>query len=573
MEFPMHEEKPSVYRLPVHLEDGHMVYWDDEDDPEEVLDRGALKKTPLTEWFVANRTLEGAKDVGYQNFPHHFVWEKKLRRWKHRSRCDVIGRMYFVHPSAGERFYLRMLLINVKGAESWDDLRTFEGQLYPTYKAACLARGLLKDDGEWNQCLQEAGNMNTGHHLRSLFAILLLRCDPAQPHILWNNHRDKICDDLRHRLIANGRLNPSDDDVFDYGLHLLQNILKKSGKLLQNYPDMPIPQQQWDQLDGNYLLQEQLDYDPEEMHQRVNLLYPNFNPEQKHSFDRVMDSVNNDRGKLFFLHSAGGCGKTHICNTIAAAVRAQSKVALCVASSAIAALLLHGGRTAHSRFKLPIPTDDASRCNVTKGDKVHEVFEQTKLIIWDEAPMQSRYGPEAVDESLKDLLENRQRLFSNVTVLFVGDFRQTLPVVVRGSRVQIVGASLRKSRLWNHIEVLHLTQNMRLDQSPASVAFAQWLLKVGAGLDLTPEKTIQLPDSMRLPQNDVQSLIDAIYPDIHQGNKPDQFFLERSILSSRNLTVHELNQIILNRFPGQESVHMSADTVDHDISGCMDRLM
>jgi len=86
--------------------------------------------------------------------------------------------------------------------------------------------------------------------------------------------------------------------VFDYGLHLLQNILKKSGKLLENYPDMPTPQQQWEALDGNYLLQEQLDYNPEEMHQRVNQLYPNFNPEQKHAFDRVMDSVNNDRGKL-----------------------------------------------------------------------------------------------------------------------------------------------------------------------------------------------------------------------------------------------------------------------------------
>jgi len=90
-------------------------------------------------------------------------------------------------------------------------------------------------------------------------------------------------------------------------------------------------------------------------------------------------------------------------------------------------------------------------------------LKQTKLIIWDEAPMQSRYGPEAIDESLKDLLENHERLFGRVTVLFVGDFCQTLPVVVRGSRVQIVGASLRKSRLWNHIEVLHLTQNMCLD--------------------------------------------------------------------------------------------------------------
>ena len=214
---------------------------------------------------------------------------------------------------------------------------------------------------------------------------------------------------------------------------------------------MPTPQQQWDALDGNYVLQEQLDYDLQEMLQRVNHLYPNFNLEQRHSFDRVMHSVNNGTGKLFFLHSAGGCGKTHICNTIAAAVRAQGKVALCVASSAIAALLLHGGRTAHSCFKLPIPTDDASRCNIKMGNKVHEVLKQTKLIIWDEAPMQSRYGPEAVEDSLQDLLQN-PFLFGGITILFVGDFRQILPVVVRGSRAQIVGVSLRKSKLWRDID-------------------------------------------------------------------------------------------------------------------------
>ena len=67
-----------------------------------------------------------------------------------------------------------------------------------------------------------------------------------------------------------------------------------------------------------------------------------------------MASVNNNSGKTFFLHSAGDCGKTFVCNTIAAAVRAQGKIALCVASSGTASLLLEGGRTAHSTFKIPL---------------------------------------------------------------------------------------------------------------------------------------------------------------------------------------------------------------------------
>ena len=81
------------------------------------------------------------------------------------------------------------------------------------------------------------------------------------------------------------------------------------------------------------------------MAEKVEDLYPHFNLEQKDAFDKVMDSVNNRRGKLFFLLCAGGGGKTHVCNTIAAAVCAQGKVALCVASSAIAALLLDGSFT------------------------------------------------------------------------------------------------------------------------------------------------------------------------------------------------------------------------------------
>ena len=146
-------------------------------------------------------------------------------------------------------------------------------------------------------------------------------------------------------------------------------------------------------------------------------------------------------------------------------------------------------------------------------------------------------------------------------MLLVGDFRQTLPVVPRGSRAQIVNASLRRSKLWRDVEVCHLTQNMRLDRTPESEAFAEWLLKVGSGSNLTPEKTIELFPEMRLPQNDIQSLVNAIYPDINQGNKPDAFFLERTILSSKNDTVDQINQMILDRFPGEQTVVISADKV------------
>ena len=50
----MHAESPSVYRLPVHLENQQLIYYNADDDVDEVLGRETLKKTPLTEWFEAN---------------------------------------------------------------------------------------------------------------------------------------------------------------------------------------------------------------------------------------------------------------------------------------------------------------------------------------------------------------------------------------------------------------------------------------------------------------------------------------------------------------------------------------
>ncbi len=63
---------------------------------------------------------------------------------------------------------------------------------------------------------------------------------------------------------------------------------------------------------------------------------------------------------------------------------------LTVASSRIASLLLLGGRTAHSRFKIPIDLHNESTCNITQQMKVAELVREADLIIWDEAPMMHR---------------------------------------------------------------------------------------------------------------------------------------------------------------------------------------
>jgi PIF1-like helicase/Helicase len=149
-------------------------------------------------------------------------------------------------------------------------------------------------------------------------------------------------------------------------------------------------------------------------------------------------------------------------------------------------------------------------------------------------------------------------LFGGVTVVFGGDFKQILPVVVKGAREAIVGACLRRSKLWRDVEVLHLVQNMRLNQDPDSTEFAQWLLKVGSGEISNPDGTIKLLEHMICGAT-MDSLIDAIYSGI--ANHNDQYFLDRAILAPRNDDVFELNEMILARLPGEEKVYFSADTV------------
>ena len=59
-------------------------------------------------------------------------------------------------------------------------------------------------------------------------------------------------------------------------------------------------------------------------------------------------------------------GKTFLYNRLLATVRSHSDIELAMASSGIAALLLQGGRTVHSRLKVPIRLNEISMCGISK---------------------------------------------------------------------------------------------------------------------------------------------------------------------------------------------------------------
>src|SRR5260370_37128359 len=119
--------------------------------------------------------------------------------------------------------------------------------------------------------------------------------------------------------------------------------------------------------------------------------------------------------------------------------------------------------------------------------------------------MQHQHIMKAVDCTFRDMRDT-DRPFGGLTCVFDEDFQQILPVVVRGSRGQTVGACIQWSALWRSIIILHLWQNMRLNTNiEAEQNFAQWRLSVGQGLHTDVRGNILLPDHFWCRENSVWS--------------------------------------------------------------------
>jgi ATP-dependent DNA helicase PIF1 len=201
--------------------------------------------------------------------------------------------------------------------------------------------------------------------------------------------------------------------------------------------------------------------------------------------------------------------------------------------------------------------------------------------------MMNRLCFEAFDRTMRDLMgkvnkANRKKPFGGKVVVLGGDFRQILPVIRKGSRGQIIKATICSSRrLWKHCKVLKLTQNMRLksgttvEEQNEIKAFADWLLKIGDGFDSkdeTGEMEIDIPAELCINENDnpLLSLVDFVYPNIATNIGKKGFFEDEAILAPTLDVVQEVNDFVLSMIPGDSKDYLSCDTpcnsdVDYDI--------
>ncbi|XP_028802069.1 uncharacterized protein LOC114757240 [Neltuma alba] len=164
-----------------------------------------------------------------------------------------------------------------------------------------------------------------------------------------------------------------------------------NGKSLHDYPLMPLATAtEYFDTRNHFILQE-LNFDRETCQREAIRLLESLTDEQKNIFNQVMKATNHPTDGFFFVYGFGGTGKTFVWNALTASIRARGGVVINVASSGIAATLLPSGRTAHSRFAIPIDINEDSMRNISQSSPLSELIRCAKLIIWDEAPMVKRF--------------------------------------------------------------------------------------------------------------------------------------------------------------------------------------
>ncbi|KAG2192871.1 hypothetical protein INT47_006043 [Mucor saturninus] len=541
-----HSCQPAIKRLAVHLQNQQNVTFSEGANNSEI-QRAMDRDTTLMAYFKLNATDADARSVFYNDIPAHYIQDPKTYLWKKRQnnqKFTQIGRMYFISATDIERYCLRLLLLHLKTTATFDDdgIQSTGTRTWPTFREAAQALNLLEDV-----------------KIRELFAILLIFNFVPNYKEIWDNHKDKLSADFeytyRQGLPGRGldlQGYPVDLSERDYKLILNRTIvdiahrLLKNQKDIANFPELPQP----DPSSYNtYMARTQSFYDHEI---------------GQYDADNLVVNVAVYEGD----EDGSGTGKTFLYNALLAKVRSNGEIALACASSGIAATLLPGGRTAHSLFQIPIDIDESSVCNIKLQDFSAQVISDSKLIIWDEAPMMNKMTFECVSRLLQEITGNFHLPFGDKVVVLGGDFRQTLPIIKFGSRSDVIDACVINSVLFRDCRVLRLKRNMRLTGDSIldnGTPFQDYLLEVGEGRCQVYDQYVSIRASIVTYAESIEDVVNDVFGDslsTGDGYKNREFIVSKAILAAHNSTVDEISELATERIPGISMVYLSDDSIE-----------
>ncbi|SLM34690.1 P-loop containing nucleoside triphosphate hydrolase [Lasallia pustulata] len=131
--------------------------------------------------------------------------------------------------------------------------------------------------------------------------------------VLWNRFCANIYDDLPQCLQSFAGV-PVDfeDPYYDYGLFLINALLTDFDKTLASY-QLPQYTLDWNRLQGNPLIQAELQYASDTEQALRDEKYQQFNADQQQAFNTIVAAIEQDpAGAHFFLQGPAGTGKTFL---------------------------------------------------------------------------------------------------------------------------------------------------------------------------------------------------------------------------------------------------------------------
>ncbi|KAJ8949401.1 hypothetical protein NQ318_007499 [Aromia moschata] len=558
LEFKMHDRSHAVMVLPVHLPGEGTVVYEQDGEIEDLMGRLG-KQSKLEAWFDLNKDDAAARRLRYSDIPEHYTWDNRNAVWVARRQVS------------------KML-----GSTSYEDLKTFGGVAYGTFREACGARNLLENADEYDQCMAEAARTKFPRQLRRLFALILTVLDEER---LIEAPLRMIEDFLRRgvrraravrlaiaeidAVLARNRpalncaalgITVEDEDLADGGeddrpFGVGDGGADAGGEAFPAGAGGGDARDEDDIVIGDA-------YDPASL-----------NRQQKGHFLRVIravcasvgravpDDLNDVLGRdvvgavgagaddrVFYIDGPGGTGKTYLYNTIINYVVTK----------------LHLGI-----LPLNLSAETTAGWHLESEESIR-FRDSVALIVWDEAPMTHRLAVEAVDRYLREMMNDRWTVMGGKVALFGGDFRQVLPVVPRGHRASIIDASLKMSYVWNDFVKLRLIENMRAARAVArdeggrvaeggrnaapgdddagwfeelgGRTFGEWLLAVGE--DRPSDELVEIPRRLGF---------------VFEGDFVGRDIGERAVLCPTNAMVDAVNGHILGHLEGESVTYVSVD--------------
>jgi hypothetical protein len=254
-------------------------------------------------------------------------------------------RLQIVSPTAGEIFYLRALLLH-KPCRSFEEILTFDDIQCPNFHEAALRMGLFNHENEGAMTMTEAVSYyHTPTQLRFLFGRLILEGYPAQP--LWDEFTEHLAkDDIAHFKSHELGTNTT--------LQRISDFLQENDHTLSDFglPQVTIPTPE--------IFTERLadSNRHQQLHEIVQTKTRLMNTEQADIYHEILLNIvrydNRTPCSPVFLEGKPGRGKTYVVDTLCCDIRSRNLIVLVVGTTALAATLSEGGRTAHNLFRVPV---------------------------------------------------------------------------------------------------------------------------------------------------------------------------------------------------------------------------